>query len=196
MRATEVSSSKEEKPVTFCSNKALLANLMLMTVFWTVSSFNYYIMTFYLKYIPGSVYLNTSLSCIAEIIAYLCSGLVMGFFGVKLSFIISFILAAAGGIFLVIFFSADGALIAVFVLFAKFGISFAFNIAYLATPQMFPTELTSTAFGICNIFARFSTVLSPLIAELPDPAPMSIFSISCIAAAFLPLCLRKVQKST
>ncbi len=166
-----------------------------MTIFWTSSSFNYYIMTFYLKYIPGNVYTNTSLSCIAEVIAYVGSGIVMDIFGVKLSFMISFILAATGGILLVIFFNAEGLLIATFVLFAKFGISFAFNIAYLATPQMFPVVLCSTAFGICNIFARFSTVLSPMIAELPDPAPMSIFSIMCIASAFLPLFLRKVKKA-
>jgi len=164
-----------------------------MTIFWTSSSFNYYIMTFYLKYIPGNVFVNTSLSCIAEVCAYVGSGIVMNIFGVKLSFIISFVLAAIGGIFLVIFFNAEGALIAVFVLFAKFGISFAFNIAYLATPQMFPIILCSTAFGICNIFARFSTVLSPIIAEMPDPAPMSIFSVMCIASAFLPLFLRKVK---
>jgi len=173
----------------------MLVNLILMTIFWTVSSFNYYIMTFYLKYIPGSVYTNTSLSCMAEVLSYIASGLVMNAFGVKLSFIISFILAATGGIFLVIFFNADGFLIAVFVLFAKFGISFAFNVSYLATPQMFPTHLCSTAFGICNLFARGSTILSPLIAELPDPIPMSIFSVTCIAASFLPLFLRPVKKS-
>ena len=176
--------------VTFCSDKSLLCNLILMTIFWTASSFNYYIMTFYLKYIPGNIYVNTSLSCIAELVAQVTSGVIMNVFGVKLSFIISFFVAAAGGIFLVIFFSADGALIAVFVLFAKYGISFAFNVAYLATPKMFPTDLTSTAFGICNVFARFATILSPLIAELPDPAPMSIFSIMCIASALLPLFLR------
>ena len=195
-KQTHAAAQKEEKAIGFCSNKNLLINLILMTIFWTTSSFNYYIMTFYLKYIPGNLFVNTSLSSLSEVAAYLASGLIMQKLGVKLSFIISFILAAAGGIFLVIFFQAEGALIAVFVLFAKFGISFAFNISYLATPQMFPTALCSTAFGICNVFARFSTVLSPLIAELPDPAPMSIFSVMCIASAFLPLFLRKVNKAT
>ena len=166
-----------------------------MTIFWTASSFNYYIITFYLKYLPGNIYVNTSLSCIAEMLAYIGSGLLMNFFGVKLSYIIAFILAALGGILLVIFFNAEGALIAVFILFAKFGISFAFNLSYLATPQMFPTALCTTAFGICNIFARFSTILSPLIAELPDPVPMSIFTVFCIASALLPLFLRQVKKS-
>ena len=165
-----------------------------MTVFWSAGSFNYYIITFYLKYIPGNVYVNTSLSCIAEVLAYIGSGLLMNVFGVKLSYICAFILAAAGGILLVIFFNAEGALIAVFILFAKFGISFAFNLSYLATPQMFPVALCTTAFGICNIFARISTIMSPLIAELPDPVPMSIFSVICIATAFLPLFLRQVKK--
>ena len=112
----------------------MLVNLILMTVFWSAGSFNYYIITFYLKYIPGNVYVNTSLSCIAEVLAYIGSGLFMNVFGVKLSYICAFILAAAGGILLVIFFNAEGALIAVFILFAKFGISFAFNLSYLATP--------------------------------------------------------------
>jgi len=186
--------TENEEPMTFCKDKALLCNLILMTIFWTSSSFNYYIITFYLKYIPGNIYVNTSLACVSEVIAYICSGFVMNTFGVKLSFMISFIVAAVGGILLVIFFNAEGALIAVFVLFAKFGISFAFNISYLATPKMFPTILASTAFGICNVFARFSTVLSPLIAELPDPVPMSIFSVMCIASALLPLLLRPVKK--
>ena len=165
-----------------------------MTVFWTTSSFNYYIITFYLKYIPGNIYVNTSLASTAEICAYFGSGIVMNYFGVKLSFMISFILAAVGGILLVIFFNAEGALIATFVLFAKFGISFAFNLSYLATPQMFPTALCATAFGICNVFARVATILSPLVAELPDPVPMSVFSIMCIVSAFLPLFLRDIKK--
>ena len=59
---------------------------------------------------------------------------------------------------------------------------------------MFPVALCTTAFGICNIFARISTIMSPLIAELPDHVPMSIFSVICIATAFLPLFLRQVKK--
>ena len=186
---------EQRAPTGFCADKSLFCNLCLMAIFWTVSSFNYYIITFYLKYIPGNVFVNTVLSCTAEILAYGCSGVAMKKFGVKLSYMISFIVAATGGILLVIFFNAEGALIAVFVLFAKFGIALTFNLCYLATPQMFPVALTSTAFGICNIFARVATILSPLIAEAPDPVPMSIFSIMCIAAAFLPLFLREVKKS-
>ena len=173
----------------------MLCNLILMTCFWTTSSFNYYIMTFYLKYIPGNIFVNNTLAVTAMCMGHLFSGIVMQACGVKLTFIISFVLAALGGLLLVIFYNADGALIATFVLFAEFGISFAFNMAYVATPMMFPTALCSTAFGICNVFARFATILSPLIAELPDPVPMSVFTVMCIASAILPPFLRKVKKS-
>ena len=161
-----------------------------MTVFWTSSSFNYYLITFFLKYIPGNIYLNTSLACIAELVAYAISGAIMKVFGTKLSFMIAFILAGRGGILLNLFFNSSGGVIATFVLFTKFGVSFAFNISYLATPQMFPTALCATAFGVCNLFARFSTVLSPLVSELPYPLPMLVLSIMCFASAVLALFLR------
>mmetsp|Transcript_18873 Transcript_18873/g.22298 ORF Transcript_18873/g.22298 Transcript_18873/m.22298 type:complete len:165 (-) Transcript_18873:26-520(-) len=162
-----------------------------MTIFWTTSSLNYYMILFFLKYVPGNIFVNTTLSCMADLLAYGGSGVVMNRFGVKLSFMISFLVAACGGLLLVIFFKADGALIAICVLFAKFGIAFAFNMSYLAMRGLFPPAIQATAFGVCNLFARFSTILSPLIAELPDPVPMSCFTITCIASALLPLCLRK-----
>ena len=87
-------------PTGFCSDKSLLINLILMTVFWTAGSFNYYIITFYLKYIPGNIYVNTTLSSFAEVAAYIGSGLLFNIFGVKLSYMISFWLATAGGILL------------------------------------------------------------------------------------------------
>ena len=112
-----------------------------MTIFWTTSSLDYYLVLFFLKYVPGNIFVNTSLSCIADLLAYGISGVLMSKFGVKLSFIISFVLAAGGGFLLVCFFKADGALIAIFVLFAKFGIALAFNMCYLAMPGLFPPEI-------------------------------------------------------
>lgn len=105
-----------------------------MTIFWTTSSLNYYMILFFLKYIPGSIFVNSSLSCMADIIAYVLSGFIFRTFGVRLSFIIGFLLAACGGLLMVIFFNSDGALIAIFVLFAKSGIALALNLCYIAMP--------------------------------------------------------------
>lgn len=172
----------------------MLINLILMTVFWTAASFNFYVLTFYLKYIPGSIYVNACLACVADIVGHMVSGYIAKLFGVKPAFFIAFILASIGGVMLVIFFNAKETLIAVFVLFARCGMAFAFNMVYYATPQMFPTETCSTAFGICNVFARFISILSPLVAELPEPVPMTVFSVVAIVSAVLPAFLRKVKK--
>ena len=91
------------------------------------------------------------------------------------------------------FYHFDSAM-AVFVLLSKFGTAFAFNVCYEATPMFFPVILTSTAFGVCNLVARGSTIFSPLIAELPFPDPMASFSILSILAGFCSVFLHAPPK--
>ena len=179
----------EKEEVTFCSNKTLLVNLILMTAMWTASSFDYYLITFFLKYIPGNIFVNTSISSLSEIAAYIFSGFFMKLMGLKISYIVAWVIGATGGLLMTIF-SHDDSLMGVFVLLSKFGVSFAFNNSYLGTPRMFPVSLCGTAFGLCNVVARFSTVLSPIVAEFTYPVPMLIFSVLCIAAGVLTLFLR------
>ena len=145
--------------------------------------------TFFLKYIPGNIYVNTSIASMAELCAYIVSGYLMSWMGVKISYIVAFVVASTGGLLMLFFFKMTS-LMSVFTLLSKFGVSFAFNISYLGTPQLFPVSLTSTAFGICNVFARCFSTLSSVIAEFPDPAPMVIFSICCIVPLVLAFFLK------
>ena len=64
-----------------------------------------------------------------------------------------------------------------------FGNTFALSLCYLVTAQLFPTDLTTQAFGIVNIFANFSTIAAPLIAETEGAVPMLVFGITSLAAA-------------
>ena len=156
---------------------------------WSASTFNYYLMTFFLKYIPGNLYVNTVIANASEIIAYVASGYLMNIMGIKISYLTGFTVATIGGLLLMFFFGMTN-IMPVFVLLAKFGVSFAFNICYLGTPQLFPVVLTGTAFGICNVFSRFSSVLSAPVAELPDPVPMLLFTFLSIVPGVLSLLLR------
>ena len=166
-----------------------------MCVLWTSSSFDYYLITFFLKYIPGNIFVNTAIASFAEVTAYVISGYLMKLMGIKVSYFIGFVVAASGGLCMIFFFKMKS-VIAVFVLLAKFGVSFAFNISYLGTPKLFPVALTGTAFGLCNVFARFSTVLSAPIAEFPYPLPMVIFTTCCITGAVLSIFLRSPPPET
>ena len=100
---------------------------------WTASSFNYYLMTFFLKYIPGNIYTNTAIANASEILAYAASGYLMNIMGIKISYFTGFTVATAGGLLLIFFFGMTK-IMPVFILLAKFGVSFAFNISYLGTP--------------------------------------------------------------
>ena len=156
---------------------------------WSASTFNYYLMTFFLKYIPGNLYINTVIANASEVLAYAASGYLMNIMGIKISYLTGFTVATAGGLLLIFLFGVTSVM-PVFVLLAKFGVSFAFNISYLGTPQLFPVVLTGTAFGICNVFARFSAVMSAPVAEIPDPVPMVIFTFLSVVPGVLSLLLR------
>ena len=151
---------------------------------WSISSFNYYLITFYMKYVPGNIYVNTTASALSENVAYVVSGLLLNKIGIKLCYVCALIIAIVGG-FLLAAMPATGWTEASFVLICKFGISWSFNNCYLSTPLLFPAHLRVRVFGICHLLASFVTVLSPLLAEIDPPTPMIVFTItSAIALVF------------
>jgi hypothetical protein len=62
-------------------------------------------------------------------------------------------------------------MIPIFIIIINFGVNGAFLIVYLIGVELIPTLFAARTFGICNISARTFTVLSPLMAEMPDPIP-------------------------
>ena len=70
---------------------------------------------------------------------------------------------------------------------AKFGISAAFNMVFLASVQLIPTIVAASVFGYCNVLARAITVLAPIVAELDYPLPLYINIFAAISAAITSL---------
>lgn len=161
----EFTTEASDPSITFCKPRRILINLILFIFLWSVSSFNYYLITFYMKYVPGSIYVNTTAAALSENISYVVSGLLLNRIGIKLSFVFALIIAVIGG-FLLASMPATGLTEASFVLICKFGISWSFNNCYLATPLLFPAHLRVRTFGICHLMASFVTVLAPLLAEV------------------------------
>jgi len=46
-----------------------------MAVVWTGSAFNYYLINFKMKSLPGNIYANTCIASAGEIVAYMVSGI-------------------------------------------------------------------------------------------------------------------------
>merc|ERR1712062_221969 len=93
---------------------------------------------------------------------------VLQYASLKRVFLVSFSLSLTG-IFLLIVFSGSDSWIPLMLLIAKFGLSQAFVAAYLSVVLLYPTILVSTAMGVCNLFARISTITAPLVAEVKTP---------------------------
>jgi hypothetical protein len=111
--------------------------------------------------------------------------------GMKLTLIIWFSVALVGGLCLMIFGDSNKSLIPVFVLFSKAGVTATFNLCYLANAQIFPAIFAGTAFGICNIGAKFTTILAPLMAEVKPPVPMILFCFTATVAGSLSFFIKK-----
>jgi len=136
------------------------------------ASFNYYLVNFYLKYIPGNIFINTIVSSTAEAISGYTSAFVVLKVGTRNAMSTMFLVCGVAG-FALWLAEARGLIDAIpfAVLSAKFGISAAFNMLYMSTLQYFPSEFMGSVFGVCNVTARLITILSPMVAEAPDPTP-------------------------
>jgi Na+/melibiose symporter-like transporter len=100
-------------------------NLVLMIIMWICTSVNYQVINIYLKYVPGSEYLNITIAGFSEIAAHLSVGALFVKLGPKWTFFVGYTIAAAGGACLIFQekFAANTVLVAAFVLLAKFGAS-------------------------------------------------------------------------
>jgi len=167
-----------------CRGKAAV-NLILLVIIWICALISYNVIHIYLKYIPGTIYVNLAAASISEIIANLVVGAIFAKLTPKWTLFVGFVVGAIGGACLI--FQEKVAdhtiLIAAFVLICQYGISMAMCACYISTPFVFPQQTCGTAFGICNMFGRGMAILAPTIVEMNIPIPMSIFTLMCIISA-------------
>jgi len=177
-------------------NKTYLVNLIVMTILWTVSSFDYYMINFQLKYIQGNVFLNSGFSSMSEAVAYGLGGIMVQKMGTKNAFISAFMFSVAGSLCLIFINpeTVDQLVLAFFVLASKFGVSATFVMVYVVTLDFFPEAVAASAFGFCNLFARAFSFLSPEIAEVRRPVPMVLFCLAAIGASIATLFLKSVKQ--
>ena len=163
-----------------------LSNLIIFVYLFSSASFNYYMINFYLKYIPGNIYVNSIIASLSESISTLLSGLIVTLAGPRNSISLMNTMA---GLSTVGLWAAEvnewlGEVPAL-ILLAKFGVCAGFAMLYMSTLVYFPSHYLGAVFGICNTAARAATISAPMVAELPTPIPELSVIITCTLAIVL-----------
>ena len=163
-----------------------LANLLIFVYLFCGVSFSYYLINFYMKYIPGNVFINTIVASIAESAASFVTGYIVKLLGARNG--ITCTNAVAGVATVVLWLAEINGLVKevpFFILLAKFGVCSFFAMMYISTLLYFPSRYLGAVFGICNTAARATTILAPMVAEIDTPIPELSLILICIVAVIL-----------
>ena len=170
-------------------NRITLINLIVTVSWFTMVSFNFYMIGFYMKYVGGNIFLNVILSTISENVGNFAALIIQKKFGTRRSFMVSFFGSMVFALPL-LFFTQEW-LIALCVFTSKFWVESAFMLAFYVNSEVFPPLFVPFSFSMCALFAKTITILAPQVAELPKPIPIIVFCILGGLSTFATMFLRK-----
>ena len=136
-------------------------------------------------------------SSVSDLLGYATGGILSTALGIKKTYFLGFTLGTIGGL-IIIFYGLDhqeAAFFPILIFGAKYGISVAFNCAFVGHNKIFPVLFAATAMGYCNMFARIFSAFSSLFAGLDEPLPMIMFTGTAAITAVAVLFLRVPDKN-
>lgn len=98
---------------------------------------------------------------LAEVFASIVCVFIANMFNLKHAMSCSILVIAIGCSCLL---NAEGMYATFVIMVTNLGVCVTFNLAYLMNAWLFPTEIISTTYGLCNIFGRMISILSPIVA--------------------------------
>jgi len=155
-----------------------------MFVCWPVITLLYYGISYSVDkiHLTDDVFLSYILISLIEIPSYLFLVVMMDVWGRKPLFVFSMLVPGVACICAA--FLKEGVVFMILVLVGKFCASAAFNITYMYTAELFPTNIRNSAIGICSTMARFGGIAAPWIAvylpdegSLPDWVAYTVFGV-------------------
>jgi hypothetical protein len=146
------------------------------------AAFNTFLITFYLKYIPGSIYVNNMYFSGSDLVGFLAAGIAFKYMPITWCLKTACVIGGIGGaLYLTV--SNVNALLPIIICMNRAGSTMYYNICYISIPRLFPTRYVTTVYGLVNMVAHTFACFSPLVAEIKNPYPFLIF-LALVALAF------------
>lgn len=181
-------------------DKKTIFNLVMMILCWGSVSFSFFVLSFFMKYMPGNIYLNSIVSGFS-CIAFLFSGPMSKRFDIKWILCMSFALAFMSSITLAFLTQISWIdpdhpeSFSMIILLTRCGINLAFCMVFVIHTELFPTSFLGTSYGICNFFCRTLTLLAPIVAEIQNQTiPLLCLSSACFIGLVCSASLKKQNK--
>ena len=155
-------------------------NLIFACIIWSCTMFNFYLITFYLKYFPGSIFKNSIWFALSDFVSFIISGTILKKSNdPNKTLLFSFSLSITGSL-AYMFFYWNHSLVPIFIILSRIGNSMALNTVYVSNNRFFPTKYLASTYGLVNFVSHLIAVLSPLLAEVPDPYPFSVYLLIAV----------------
>jgi len=167
-----------------CSDFSLVWNLVLISTLWIVTNFTFFMPKFMMKYIPGSIYLNTFLSNFADSFSTISSYWIAKYLG-RYTITFLFALSAIASIpliFMDITEDQHTIWIPIITFTMSLGVAAAYANLFSTHMDNFPVVYNTTTFAFCGFMANFFNIFAPMVAEIAHPMPQLSFTLLNAAA--------------
>ncbi|TNV80154.1 hypothetical protein FGO68_gene7510 [Halteria grandinella] len=176
-------------------NRQYLGNLFAFSLQWITGIFAYYSIYFQLKYFEGDIYTNVIIAGASEMCSNFITGLIFAKLGVTRTYLLSYFFGITCSTLFIFLSPSYEYLVPLILLGAFYGYSSVVLVNWISTPQLFPVIYSSSAIGVCNVFARFATIVAPQVAEIEQPIPMVVISVMGAISAMGCLMLKPYKGS-
>jgi len=171
----------------------LRTNLWAACLLYAEGTFNFYLLSFYMKYFPGNIFVNSVFFACSDLAAFFLAGVLLNCTSMKLTLRIASVAALAGGFMYLFLEASQPELLPAMVILSRIGQSMIFNTTLISVNRLFPTLFIANAYGICNFCAHIIACLSPFVAEIKNPYPFTFFVSFVMVALFSSFFLTQID---
>lgn len=185
--------NKKDTVFDIFRHKFLRQQSLIVFVLWITCSMTYYGLYLTSSSLSGNRHLNFFLLGVVDFLGDLIIFLFIDRLGRRVLCFISLCITGSGLLtssLLMAFGSSalSKTLTTVFFIVGKFGIGLCFNIIYIYTPELYPTNIRSGGLGLCSSMARIGGMAAPysgFLVEIAMWGPGALFTGMCILCGSL-----------
>ena len=176
-----------------CRDKKLRNNLIASVYLSSAVGFSYYLITFYIKYFKGNIFVNFASIGVADAIGFALITKITPKYTIPEIIRILLVGSIASAILFMITQAVVPALLPIPLILMRMNIGGLYNYSYQYNSMLFPLLVKGAVFAMANSFARPSQAMATMVAEYIHEPIFLILTVSIISIFVSFLVTEKVE---